>query len=112
MFWECSYSQIVWTELQTFLIRVKIEIEINKTTAFLGNTEIKLHCEVLNFIIILKKVFIFNMLIKKCIPNFNIFLNYFKLRIQTEEEIALIINKIETHKQKWIRINLYFSNET
>ena len=65
LFWECSYSQILWTELQTFLKRVKIDIVINKTSAFLGNTEIKLHGKVLNFIIILMKVFIFNMKIKK-----------------------------------------------
>jgi len=111
LFWECKYSQSLWTELQKFLKRVKIDIEINKTTAFLGNTEIKLHSEVLNFIIILMKVFIFNMKIKKCIPKFNIFLNYLKLRIHTEEEIALIKNKIETHKQKWIHINQYFSSK-
>ena len=90
---------------------MKNDIEINKTTAFLGNTEIKLHSKVLNFIIILMKVFIFNMKIKKCIPKFNIFLNYLKFRIHTEEEIAIIKNKIETHKQKWIHINQYFSSK-
>ena len=80
--------------------------------AFFGIIDKKVYSDVLNFILILIKTFIFNMKIKKCIPNFNIFLNYLKIKIQTEAEIALSKNKLEKHNQKWIHFVRYFATNT
>jgi len=110
LFWECNYIKELWTKLQHFLKDVNIEIKLSKEMAFLGFIDKKVYNHVLNFILILMKTFIFNMKIKKCIPNFNIFLNYLKIKIQTEAEIALIKNKYETNNQKWIHFMQYFSN--
>ena len=112
LFWECAYIQELWTKLQYFLKQVNIEIKLNKEMAFFGIIDKKVYSDVLNFILILIKTFIFNMKIKKCIPNFNIFLNYLKIKIQTEAEIALSKNKLEKHNQKWIHFVRYFATNT
>ena len=112
LFWECAHIQELWTKLQYFLKQVNIEIKLNKEMAFFGIIDKKVYSDVLNFILILIKTFIFNMKIKKCIPNFNIFLNYLKIKIQTEAEIALSKNKLEKHNQKWIHFVRYFATNT
>ena len=74
--------------LQHFIKDVNIEIKSSKELAFLNIIDKKVYNNVLTFILILMKTFIFNMKIKKCIPNFNIFLNYIKIKVQTEAESA------------------------
>ena len=73
LFRECTYIQEIWTKLQHFLKDVNIYIQFSKEIAFLGFMDKKVYNHVLNFTLILMKTFIFNMKIKKCIPNFNIF---------------------------------------
>jgi len=99
LFWECQHIQIIWKKMETFLASKNILIEINKTHAFFGCTEKKLHSDVFNFIVILLKSFIFKMKYKKCIPTFPHFIEYLNTRIKIESEIALVKNKYEQHQK-------------
>ena len=59
-----------------------------------------------NNIIIFIKYFIFSMKYRKQRPTMNCFINYLKLKIQIEKEIALNNDTLHLFEQKWKHIKL------
>ena len=58
-FWECHYTQKFWSELKTFLATININIEFNIFTVTFGIIGKGQKNQLLNFIIISSKYFIF-----------------------------------------------------
>ena len=82
-----------------------IQIVFTKTDAIFGIFRHK-NKSVVNFLIILLKFFIFNMKCRNILPTFNAFIQYLKLRIKIEAQIAVSHDKYESHIQKWGKIIL------
>ena len=60
--------------------------------------------EIVNYIIILMKQYIFNTKQINTIPTFNMFEIRSKKRIKLEKEIALFKDQLEMHDNKWKKI--------
>ena len=100
LIWECQITQAFWNKIQSFFISKGYEIKLNLRDICFG---LKGANNILNFIIILCKYFIFKMKYSKNIVKiFQLFflplLNY---RIRTEKEISLMHDKIHKYEEKW-----------
>ena len=106
LFWECSYIQPLWNELNKFIASKSINIVINKKDALLGITSINLHADICNSLIIIMKFYIFNMKTVQHIPTFNAYSTYLKHKIEIEERIALSNDKYEINCKKWKKLSI------
>ena len=109
LFWECKHIQTLWNQLTTFLEKTTIKRKLSLLNISFGVNTFKIPeiNNTVNHIIILMKYFIFSFKYKKQIPTFNCFINYLKLKIQIEKEIALNNDKLHIFEQKWKRINFH-----
>ena len=108
LFWECKHIQYLWNQLTTFLEKQQLNIKLSLLNISLGvNTfNIQEVNDAVNYIIILMKYFIFSMKYRKQTPTMNCFINYLKLKIQIEKEIALNNDTLHIFEQKWKHIKL------
>ena len=97
LFWECHYSQHFWSQLKTFLLGIGIYFELKYKFICFG----KRKQQILNFIIISAKYFIFRNKYTKTIPNFIEYKSFLYRRIEIEKCIALDKDKLEQHIKKW-----------
>ena len=111
LFWECTIVQNLWSELHSFLLSINIEFSYNKETVFFGELKNNINGNVINFIIILMKYYIFKMKYQKQKPTLDVFKNFLMLRIQIEEEIGLSNDKLELQKQKWNKLSNALTNK-
>jgi len=94
--------------LTTFLEKQQIKVKLSLLNISFGvNTfNIPEINNTVNYIIILMKYFIFSMKYKKQTPTLNCFINYLKLKIQIEKEIALNNDTLHIFEQKWKHIKI------
>ena len=101
LFWECTKIQTILSMLHTWLNSIGIMFNLSKEILFFGELKINLHSNMINFILILMKYYIFKTKYQKYTPSFEIFRKMLYSRIQIEEQIALSKDKLEAHKTKW-----------
>ena len=101
LFWECQNTQQFWSELQSMLKDLNINITFNILNITFGIEGKGLQNALLNFIIISGKYFIFRSNYIKTTPCLNSYIMYLKKRIKIEMHIALNKDKIKTHNKKW-----------
>ena len=103
LFWECQMVQNFWLEIKKFLNNKDIVINLNYRTVVFGllNNEKRQNTNVINFIIILAKYYIYKMKLNNTVPKFEGFQRYMKYKIKIEQEIALMQNKLQKHNEKW-----------
>jgi len=106
LFWECKHIQPIWNQLASFLEQQQLNVKLSFLSVSFGINSLKsIHGNnIVNFILILMKYFIFHMKYRKQIPNFNCFIHSLKLKIQIEKEIALSNDTLQIFEQKWNRI--------
>jgi len=114
LFWECKYIQPIWNQLTSFLGQQQLNVKLSFLNVSFGTNTLKSidGNNIVNFILILMKYFIFNMKYRKQIPNFNCFVHSLKLKIQIEKEIALSNDTLHICEQKWNRIKFSWSSST
>jgi hypothetical protein len=101
LFWNCPHSQLLWSQLQSFLNTKGLSISFNLENISLGIANKIIKDSSINYIIIACKYYIFKMKIKKSIPNFEHFKSFLDSRIDVEKEVAFYKNKLERHQVKW-----------
>jgi len=108
LFWECKHIQTLWNQLTTFLDKHKLNVKLSLLDISLGVNTFKIPevNNTVNYIIILMKYFIFSMKYRKQTPTMNCFINYLKLKIQIEKEIALNNDTLHIFEHKWKHIKL------
>ena len=100
LFWECQHVQHLWCQLQNYLRDKEINYTLSKSEAYLGTyTHVK--SDIINFITLLMKYYIFSCKYKETEPTFTVFKNYLSLRIKIEGEIAFSRDKYDSHLKKW-----------
>ena len=106
LFWECKHIQPIWNHLTSFLEQQQLNVKLSFLNVSFGIYSLKSKdCNnIVNFILIMMKLFIFNMKLKKQVPNFNCFIHSLKLKVQIEKEIALSNDTLQNFEQKWNRI--------
>ena len=106
LFWECKYIQPIWNQLTSFLGQQQLNVKLSFLNVSFGTNTLKSidGNNIVNFILILMKYFIFKMKYRKQIQNFNCFIHSLKLKIQIEKEIALSNDTLHIFEQKWNRI--------
>ena len=105
LFWECSLSRDFWNKIECFLIGRGFDISLNyKLISHCTPDLNKKESQIVSFILILAKYFIFSNKYKKSIPNFNIFKLFLERREHLEKIIALKKDKLAIHNEKWSRI--------
>ena len=101
MYWECSELQVFWTRIKNFLNSKNITFDMNFKTISFGIIAKSDMDNILNFIIILAKYFIFKSKMEKCVPKSEAFFNYINERKPIEEHIALMKDKLHANNRKW-----------
>ena len=106
LFWECNYVQHFWANLATFLLRYNITMHFSLKYVTFGITE-RAHCietQVKNFIILLGKYFIFKNKCLKTQPTISHFKVYLSQRINVENHIYFIKNRLAQFDTKWVNL--------
>ena len=94
-----------WNKIECFLIGRGFDISLNYKLISLCTPDLnKKESQIVSFILILAKYFIFSNKYKKSIPNFNIFKLFLERREHLEKIIALKKDKLAIHNEKWSRI--------
>ena len=108
LFWECHHVQHMWNRLGKFLSEKNLNCPLNFETICFGKTDKgdNKRRNVVNFILILMKSYIFQTKYNNRTLNFDNFVNYLKTRIKLEQEIALINDKLSQHNIKWAGFEL------
>ena len=73
LFWECHFTREFWTDVERFLNEKEITIKLDYKLISIGYTKWSSHSNLLNFILIYAKYFIFKNKYSKTIPMFSIF---------------------------------------
>ena len=107
LFWECNYEQHFWANLTTFFfLRYNITMHFSLKYATFGITE-RAHCietQVKNFIIFLRKYFIFKNKCFKTQPTKAHIKVYLSQRINVEKHIYFIKNRLAQFDTKWVNL--------
>ena len=76
LFWECQISRDFWNSVEMFLNNKGLNITVNYETISLGMYSLNKDNNIVSFVLILAKYFIFCSKYKKIIPNnlFNIYI--------------------------------------
>ena len=106
LFWECPNVQHFWSNLKRFLTENNIEVCIDFRMISFGS-QVKTHTQdVVNFIIILAKYYIFKCKLEKINPIFAAFKRYIQARKNIEKHIAQMKNKLHVFNTKWDQLAL------
>ena len=108
LFWECNHVQHLWNKLGIFLSDRNLKCSLNLETVCFGiiDKENIKRRNVINFILLLMKSYIFQTKHRNQALNFDNFVAYLKIRIKLENEIALINDKLNQHNTKWAGFEL------
>ena len=101
LFWDCIYSQEFWSHIRIFLNDHNMQVDIsylNISFGILNRNSVK--NEMINFIILLAKYYIYASKYKQQKPNFEGFKNILKQRKEIEHYNALSKDKLDYHNQK------------
>ena len=101
LFWTCSHVQHLWNRLSNYLYTKNIKIKLDYKMICFGYLDKSKDTDIVNFLILTMKYFIFFMKYRKRIITFTMFKNYLDTRITIEKEIALINNKILEYNKKF-----------
>ena len=101
LFWECSHVQTLWNHLGRLFQEKHYNVPLNFKTISFGITDTTKDMDVVNFIILIMKYYIYQIKNRKLTPNFEGFLSYLKIRISIEKEIALKNDRLSKHILKW-----------
>ena len=93
IFYECPVVQNFWGEFQQFLRSKDIQFELKSKTICFGSED--RNNDMLNFLIISAKYFIYCCKIKNTVPSLIHFKQTLKQRQQIEQHIALKSDKLE-----------------
>lgn len=100
LFWYCSTAGLFWLEVQKWLIKYNIQLNIDMFIVLLGNqTETE---DIQNIIILLGKMFLFNSK-DKSIINIDRFKNDIKLYCKIERTMAYETKKF-LYVERWTKI--------
>ena len=78
----------------------KITVALNFQDVCFGINTNSINTNAINFMIIVMKYYIIEMKFRKQLPTFIRYKNYLNIRIEIEQAIALIHNKLEKHNRK------------
>ena len=106
LFWECHCTRAFWTDVERFLSEKEITIRLDYKLISIGYTEWSSYSNLLNFILIYAKYFIFKNKYAKTIPMFFNFLHYLKHIENVEKIIASAKDKLRQHNDKWSKLQL------
>ena len=109
LFWECNYVQTFWNKLHRFLQNTNIGIEMNYKVISFGICNKDENDDIKNFVIFYAKYFIFLNKCGKTIPRWEFFKTYISKRIQMEQEIALMNDKLPKFETKWRLFSSYLT---
>ena len=101
LLWQCEIIQELWNKLQIYLNQRNVNVTFNLKTINLGLTDGNENNQIINFIILLAKYYIFQMKNRNQKPNIKGFLSYLNIWENIEKEIALSQNKLPQHNSKW-----------
>ena len=104
LFWECMNIQKFWKQITYFLSSKQIPFECNYKTISLGVSQSSPYKNLLNFVIICAKYYIYSSKIKKNEIIFEHFKQIFYQQIEIEKEIALNRDKFREFEQKWQKL--------
>ena len=110
LFWECTVSRGLWTELEIFLNNNGIMININYELISFGYLDQSSYTSLLNCILFYAKNFIFKNKYEKTLPSFNNFKKYLQYHENLERIIATAKDKIQIHEIKWNQLQLFNAN--
>ena len=99
LFYDCYHVQDFWGKFKLFLTEKGFTFDITKTVVFLGMCDDKY--QMLNFLIICAKYFIYCCKLKATRPTIDNFVNVIKVREKIEKIIALNHNNYDKHERKW-----------
>ena len=106
LYWECPIVQHFWSQLNLFLERNNIRIEITFKNISFGIIEKQTpRVMLINFIFLLSKYFIHKCKLTNDMPIFESFVNYLKQRKQIERCLAITKGKLQLHDLKWNILN-------
>jgi hypothetical protein len=106
--YECNSVQPIWRELTLFLNSRQLHIDLNVNDIVFGTKKGGNYNQVINYIIILMKSYIFNTKSKAEKPNIETFKNALRMKITLEKQIAFEKNKIDQHNKKWHNFAITF----
>ena len=89
LFWECQISRDFWNRVEMLLNNKGFNITVNYEKISLGMFSLKNENNIVNYILILAKYFIFRSKYEKIIPNIDKFIKYLYKRQAIEKIIAL-----------------------
>ena len=92
---------MLWNKLVNFLTGTKITVALNFQDVCFGINTKSIYKNVINLMILVMKYYIIQMKFRKQLPTFINYKNYLNKRIQIEQAIALIHNKLEQNNKKW-----------
>ena len=101
LFWECRVIQHLWNILNNLFTSLNVNIHLNiKVISFgvLGNSKKN---NIVNFLIVLMKFYIYGMKLRNSTPVFEGYLYYVDLRYKIERQIAFMNDRLPIHEQKW-----------
>ena len=102
LFWDCIYSQEFWSHIRIFLNDHNMQVDISYLNISFGMiNRNSMKNEMINFIILLAKYYIYASKYKQQKPNFEGFKNILKQRKEIEHYNALSKDKLDYHNQKW-----------
>ena len=84
-----------------------IDITIDYLNICLGYTKAHVHSNLINFIILSAKYFIFKTKYMKTIPDIAAYKSYLNKRIEIEQHIAFQKDKLDQHNAKWQNTRLF-----
>ena len=100
LFYDCFYVQVFWNQLSIFLSEKGINLHISKRVLFLGTRDGE--NQLLNFLIICAKYYIYCCKYKATIPTIQNFKHVIKQKEQIEKIISLNNNNYDKHLRKWL----------
>ena len=99
IFIECDVTQNFWNQLKNYLIQQNFTVNISKLDMCLGKGGNE--NELIDFIIICAKYYIYSCKYKLILPHIEHFKSILEQRREIEKIIALNNDKIEIHNKKW-----------
>ena len=104
LFWTCQISRDFWSRVEMFLNNKGFNITVNYEKISLGLSSLQKDNNIVSFILILAKYFIFCSKYKKIIPRIDNFIQYLYRRQEIEKIIALKKDKLIVHNKKWSKL--------
>ena len=105
LFWDCIHSQNFWSGLSSFLDSINFQCAFNFQNICFGLLNDSPKNNILNFIILYSKYYIYSCKLNNSIPCLNNFKHKLRRRIEIGKQIALNHDKLEEHDRKWRLFN-------